>query len=46
MITSEQEFLKFLDAHGFACRRVEHPAVFTRADAERHRPDADAAPAG
>lgn len=46
MITSEQEFLKFLGAHGFACRRVEHPAVFTCAEAERHRPDADAAPAG
>ena len=38
MITTEQEFLKFLDTHQFAYRRVEHPAVFTCAEAEHHRP--------
>ena len=38
MITSEQEFLKVLDENGFAYRRVEHPAVFTCAEAEFHRP--------
>ena len=35
---TEQEFLAFLDAHGFAYQRVEHPAVFTCAEAELHRP--------
>jgi Ala-tRNA(Pro) deacylase len=35
----EQEFLAFLDANGFVYRRVEHPAVFTCAEAERHRPE-------
>jgi len=39
MIRSEQEFLTFLDANGFAYQRVEHPAVFTCAEAEAHRPD-------
>jgi len=39
MITSEREFLDFLDANRFAYRRIEHPAVFTCAEAERHRPD-------
>lgn len=38
MITSEQEFLKFLDSNGFTYQRVEHPAVFTCAEAELHRP--------
>jgi Ala-tRNA(Pro) deacylase len=38
MILSEQEFLAFLDAHDFAYRRIEHPAVFTCAEAETHRP--------
>ena len=42
MIGSEQEFLRFLDANGFAYRRVEHPAVFTCAEAEAHRPDLEA----
>ena len=38
MITSEREFLDFLDANGFAYQRIEHPAVFTCAEAELHRP--------
>jgi Ala-tRNA(Pro) deacylase len=38
MILSEQEFLAFLDANGFVYRRIEHPAVFTCAEAETHRP--------
>jgi len=38
MITSEQDFLKFLDSNGFTYQRVEHPAVFTCAEAELHRP--------
>ena len=39
---TEKEFLVFLDANGFIYRRSEHPAVFTCAEAELHRPDADA----
>jgi Ala-tRNA(Pro) deacylase len=38
MITSEQEFRDFLDANHFIYQRVEHPAVFTCAEAELHRP--------
>ncbi len=38
MITSEQEFLQYLDSKGFIYQRVEHPAVFTCAEAELHRP--------
>ncbi|MEW5938203.1 MAG: prolyl-tRNA synthetase associated domain-containing protein [Chloroflexota bacterium] len=38
MISSEQDFLKFLDANGFVYQRVEHPAVFTCDEAELHRP--------
>lgn len=38
MITSEEEFLIFLDSNGFVYQRVEHPAVFTCAEAELHRP--------
>jgi Ala-tRNA(Pro) deacylase len=38
MISSEQEFLNFLDANSFIYQRVEHPAVFTCAEAELHRP--------
>jgi Ala-tRNA(Pro) deacylase len=39
MITSEQEFLRFLENHHFAYQRIEHPAVFTCAEAELHRPN-------
>ncbi|MFZ5818865.1 MAG: prolyl-tRNA synthetase associated domain-containing protein [Chloroflexota bacterium] len=42
MITSEKNFLDFLDAHRFIYQRIEHPAVFTCAEAELHRPDAPA----
>jgi Ala-tRNA(Pro) deacylase len=38
MIASEQEFLDFLDTNRFVYQRVEHPAVFTCAEAELHRP--------
>lgn len=38
MISSEQEFLQFLDANHFVYQRVEHPAVFTCGEAELHRP--------
>lgn len=35
---NEKEFLNFLDANHFVYQRVEHPAVFTCAEAELHRP--------
>ncbi len=38
MISSEQDFLAFLDANGFVYQRFEHPAVFTCAEAEVYRP--------
>ncbi|GAB4505245.1 MAG: prolyl-tRNA synthetase associated domain-containing protein [Anaerolineales bacterium] len=38
MITSEQDFLAFLHANEFEIRRFEHPAVFTCAEANLHRP--------
>ena len=38
MISSEQDFLAFLDGNGFVYQRIEHPAVFTCAEAETHRP--------
>jgi Ala-tRNA(Pro) deacylase len=39
---TEPEFLAFMDANGFAYQRIEHPAVFTCAEAELHRPKAPA----
>ena len=36
---TEEEFLKYMDANGFVYQRLEHPAVFTCAEAELHRPD-------
>jgi Ala-tRNA(Pro) deacylase len=39
---SEQEFLAFIDGNGFAYQRIEHPAVFTCAEAELHRPKSPA----
>jgi Ala-tRNA(Pro) deacylase len=39
---TEQEFLAFMDANSFEYRRVEHPAVFTCAEAELHHPKVDA----
>ena len=38
MFASEKEFLDFLTAHHFQYERIEHPAVFTCAEAEQHRP--------
>ena len=42
MFTSEQDFLQFLDKNHFTYQRVEHPAVFTCAEAEAHRPTLEA----
>lgn len=39
---TEQEFLAFLDANQFVYQRMEHPAVFTCAEAELHSPDVEA----
>jgi Ala-tRNA(Pro) deacylase len=39
MIATEKEFLEFLNAHHFAYQRMEHPAVFTCAESELHRPE-------
>jgi Ala-tRNA(Pro) deacylase len=38
MIATEKEFLEFLDANDFVYQRIEHPAVFTCAESELHRP--------
>jgi len=38
MIASESELLHFLDENRFAYQRSEHPAVFTCAEADLHRP--------
>ena len=38
-MTSEQEFLTFLKVNDFVYKRIEHPAVFTCAESELHRPD-------
>jgi Ala-tRNA(Pro) deacylase len=35
---NEKEFLEFMDANHFMYQRIEHPAVFTCAEAELHRP--------
>jgi Ala-tRNA(Pro) deacylase len=42
MIPSEQEFLTFMDTHHFVYQRIEHPAVFTCAEAKLHRPNVPA----
>jgi len=39
MFTTEKEFLAFLAANDFTYQRIEHPAVFTCAEAELHRPE-------
>lgn len=36
---TEEEILEFLSGNGFEIRRTEHPAVFTCAEADLHRPD-------
>jgi Ala-tRNA(Pro) deacylase len=38
MINTEKELLEFLDENGFVYQRVEHPPVYTCAEAERLRP--------
>ena len=38
MIASEKEFLDYLTVNHFQYERIEHPAVFTCAEAELHRP--------
>lgn len=37
-MTSERDFLDFMNANHFTYQHVEHPAVFTCAEAEAHRP--------
>lgn len=39
---TEWEFIAFMDAKGFVYERIEHPAVFTCAEAELHRPKSSA----
>ena len=39
---NEKEFLEYLDTNGFVYQRLEHPAVFTCAEAEAHHPDLEA----
>ena len=39
MITSENDFLDYLDANQFTCKRIEHPAVFTCAEADLYHSD-------
>ena len=36
MLTSEKEFLEFMDANQLAYQRLEHPAVFTCEEADAH----------
>lgn len=38
MIETEAAFLHFLDENHFEYQRIEHPAVFTCAEADLHRP--------
>ena len=38
MISSEQEFLAFMNVNNLVFQRIEHPAVFTCAEAESYRP--------
>jgi Ala-tRNA(Pro) deacylase len=42
MIATEIELLQFLNENKFLYQRVEHPPVYTCAEAERLRPDIDA----
>jgi Ala-tRNA(Pro) deacylase len=39
MIASEPALLDFLAENGFTYQRIEHPAVFTCAEADLHRPE-------
>jgi len=38
----EKDFLQFLDLHNFDYERLEHPPVYTCAEAEQHRPQREA----
>lgn len=38
----EKEFLEFMNANGFVYERLEHPAVFTCAEAEAHHSNVEA----
>ena len=38
----EKDFLQFLDLHNFDYERIEHPPVYTCAEAEQHRPQREA----
>jgi Ala-tRNA(Pro) deacylase len=38
MFTTETAFLHYMDENHFVYQRIEHPAVFTCAEAENHRP--------
>lgn len=42
MITTEKDFLEFMDANGFLYERLEHPAVFTCAEADLHHAGVEA----
>ena len=42
MIITEKEFLEFMDANGFLYERLEHPAVFTCAEADLHHAGVEA----
>lgn len=42
MITSENEFLQFIDTNRFAYTRLEHPAVFTCEEAGQYHTGVDA----
>jgi len=39
MVTSEKDFINFLDRNHFAYHRMEHPAVFTCEEAALHQPN-------
>ncbi|MBK9603032.1 MAG: prolyl-tRNA synthetase associated domain-containing protein [Anaerolineales bacterium] len=42
MIITEKDFLEFMDANGFVYERLEHPAVFTCAEADLHHAGVEA----
>lgn len=42
MITSENEFLQFMEANRFSFTRLEHPAVFTCEEADQYHVGVDA----
>lgn len=41
-LLAEQDLLAFLDGHGFTYERLEHPAVFTCAEADLHHAGVEA----